>query len=129
MPAPQAGPAPMPAPQAGAATAIIQTNEATKNLMIDLGPIRREMFRQIVPEGRPGDLTPEERQTVADEVNQRMLGIAEGIRLSAQEMQRKAQEAQKAAAAAQAKGAKAGATGTTATTGTTKYSGTTTQTR
>ena len=49
-----------------------------RSSMIDLAPIRREMFRQIVPEGRPEELTPEERQRIAEEVNQRMLGIVAG---------------------------------------------------
>src|SRR5262245_7405637 len=127
-PVPQGTSVPLPAPQPGAATAIIQTDDASKKLMIDLGPIRREMFRQIVPEGRPGDLTPEQRQKIAEQVNQRMLGIAEGIRLSAQEIQRKAQEAQIAASATQAKNSakgKTSATGATSAAGTTSTAGTT----
>jgi serine phosphatase RsbU (regulator of sigma subunit) len=67
-------------------------------LMIDLAPIRREMFRQIVPEGRPEALTPEQRQRIAEEVNQRMLGIVQGIQLGAKELQKRADEAQQAAA-------------------------------
>ena len=74
--------------------------------MIDLAPIRREMFRQIVPEGRPEELTPEERQRIAAEVNQRMLGIAQGIKLGAKELQKRADEAA-LAAAAQTKAAEA----------------------
>ena len=75
-------------------------------LMIDLAPIRREMFRQIVPEGRPEALTPEERQRIAEEVNQRMLGIVQGIQLGAKELQKRADEAA-LAAAAQTKAAEA----------------------
>ncbi len=69
-------------------------------LMIDLAPIRREMFRQIVPEGgRLETMTREQRQRVADEINQRMLGIVQGIQIGAKELQRKAEEAAKAAEA------------------------------
>jgi serine phosphatase RsbU (regulator of sigma subunit) len=75
-------------------------------ILIDLAPIRREIYRQILPEGRGETLTPEERQRIAREVNQRMLGIAQGIQLSAAGLQQKAQDAQRAAAA-QAKAAPA----------------------
>ena len=73
------------------------TVDATGKVKIDMGPIRREMFRQILPEGRAENLTPEERQRVAAEINQRMLGIEQGIKLSAAELARQAQAAEKAA--------------------------------
>ena len=85
------------------------TVDQTGKVKIDMAPIRREMFRQILPEGRIENLTPEERQRVAAEINQRMLGIEQGIKLSAAELARQAQQAEKAAekaAAAQKTGAK-----------------------
>ena len=82
--APAVGATPAPAPTPGTAT--VDAGQA--KLMIDLAPIRREMFRQIVPEGRPEALTAEERQRIAEEVNQRMLGIVQGIQLGAKELQK-----------------------------------------
>ena len=46
--------------------------------MIDVGPMRRDIVRQFVPEGQWEKLTEEERQRIMAEVNQRMLGIAQG---------------------------------------------------
>ena len=74
------------------------TVDQNGKVKIDMAPIRREMFRQILPEGRAENLTPEERQRVAAEINQRMLGIEQGIKLSAAELARQAQAAEKAAA-------------------------------
>ncbi len=62
-------------------------------LLVDLMPVRRELYREIVGEARPETLTPEQRQKVADEINQRMLGIVQGIRLGAAELQKKAAKA------------------------------------
>ena len=73
------------------------TVDQSGKVKIDMAPIRREMFRQILPEGRAENLTPEERQRVAAEINQRMLGIEQGIKLSAAELARQAQAAEKAA--------------------------------
>ena len=56
------------------------------------------MFRQILPEGRTENLTLEERQRVAAEINQRMLGIAQGIQIGAAEVQKRAEAAQREAA-------------------------------
>ena len=74
----------------GAASGTVQTEEGTQ---IDLSQIRRDLYRQILPNGPSETLTPEERQRVAREVNQRMLGIVEGIKLSAIELQKKADQA------------------------------------
>ena len=81
----------------GAPLAVWTTVDPSGKLKIDMAPLRREMFRQILPDGRFENLTAEERQRVASEVNQRMLGIEQGIRLSAAELQRQAQQAEKAA--------------------------------
>ncbi|MFI5177585.1 MAG: SpoIIE family protein phosphatase [Vicinamibacterales bacterium] len=80
-------------------------------LMIDLAPIRREILKQIVPEGHLENLTPEERQRVNQEVTQRLLGIVQGLQLGAAGLQKKAADAEREAAAAQTKAAEtAGAT-------------------
>lgn len=95
--APQTAGAPnVPAPP-GAPPSLWTTVDASGKVKIDMAPIRREMFRQILPEGRMENLTAEERQRVAAEVNQRMLGIQQGIKLSAAELARQAQQAEKAA--------------------------------
>jgi serine phosphatase RsbU (regulator of sigma subunit) len=78
-------------------------------LMIDLAPIRREIFKQIVPEGHLENLTPEERQRVNQEVSQRLLGIVQGLQLGAAGLQKKAADAEREAAAAQAKSAETAA--------------------
>ena len=66
-------------------------------IMIDMGPMRRDIVRQIVPEGQWEKLTDVERRQIMEEVNQRMLGIAQGIQLGAAEAQKRVLEAQRAA--------------------------------
>jgi serine phosphatase RsbU (regulator of sigma subunit) len=73
------------------------------HLKIDLAPIRRDLFRQMAPNGSFEQMTPEERARVGREVNQRLMGIVQGIQLSAAELQKKA-EAQREAAIAAAAG-------------------------
>ncbi len=63
------------------------------HLKIDLAPIRRDLFRQMAPNGSFEQMTPEERQRIGREVNQRLLGIVQGIQLSAAELQKKADAA------------------------------------
>ena len=65
--------------------------------MIDIGPMRRDIVRQFVPEGQWEKLTEDERRRIMAEVNQRMLGIAQGIQLGAAEAQKRVAEAQRAA--------------------------------
>jgi serine phosphatase RsbU (regulator of sigma subunit) len=67
-------------------------------MKMDLTPIRRELFREMAPEGKFETMTPEERQRVGREVNQRLLGIVQGLQLSAAEIQKKAEAAKQAAA-------------------------------
>lgn len=70
---------------------VVSTEDGMK---IDLTQIRHEIYRQILPPSTSaGQLTPEERQRIAHEVNQRMLGIVEGIKLSAAELQKQADQA------------------------------------
>lgn len=57
-----------------------------------MGAIAREMFSKYVPEGGFEAMTPEQRQQLAREVNLRMMGIAEGIRIGAEQLQKKAEE-------------------------------------
>jgi serine phosphatase RsbU (regulator of sigma subunit) len=71
-------------------------------MRIDLAPIRRELFREMAPNGSFDQMTPEERQRVGREVNQRLLGIVQGMKLSAAEIQKKAVEQRDAAVAARA---------------------------
>ena len=81
-----AGPRTAPAGVAGSST----TPPISDRIKVDLAPIRRDLYRQIVPGGHPEALTAEERQRVTREVNQRMLGIVEGIKISAAELQKQA---------------------------------------
>ena len=66
-------------------------------MLIDIGPMRRDIVRQFVPEGQWEKLTDEERRRIMTEVNQRMLGIAQGIQLGTAEAQKRVAEAQRAA--------------------------------
>jgi serine phosphatase RsbU (regulator of sigma subunit) len=81
--------------------AITPTTDASGNLTIDMAPLRRSLFRQVLPAGkRYEDLTPEDRQRLAAEVNQRLLGIQQGIQIGAAELQKRALELEKEAATA-----------------------------
>lgn len=82
------------------ATATTPAPAAAPKVVIDMGSIAREMFRQYMPEGGFDKMTPEQRQELAREINLRMVGIAEGIKLGAAELQKKADEARKEASVA-----------------------------
>ena len=56
-----------------------------------MGAIAREMFSKYVPEGGYEKMTPEQRAQLAREVNLKMMGIAEGIRIGAEQLQKKAE--------------------------------------
>jgi serine phosphatase RsbU (regulator of sigma subunit) len=71
-------------------------------MKIDLAPIRRELFREITQGGSLERMTPEERQRVGREVNQRLLGIVQGFKISATEIQKKADVAKQVALEAKA---------------------------
>jgi serine phosphatase RsbU (regulator of sigma subunit) len=77
------------------------------HMKIDMAPIRRELYRELTSGESMDQLTPEERQRIGREVNQRMLGIVQGMKLSAAEIQKKVelakQQAAQATASAQAK--------------------------
>ena len=72
------------------------------HMKLDLTPIRRDLFREMAPNGSFEQMTPEERARIGREVNQRLLGIVQGIQLGAAELQKKAEAAQRQAAAASA---------------------------
>lgn len=78
------------------------------HMKIDMAPIRRELYRELTQGGSLDQLTPEERQRIGREVNQRMLGIVQGMKLSAAEIQKKVEAAKQQAAQTSA-GAEAGA--------------------
>src|SRR6185295_19301871 len=66
-------------------------------------------LQQALPSGkRFNELTPEEMQRLTAEVNQRLLGIQQGIQISAAELQKRAIEAEREAEA-KAEAAKAAA--------------------
>jgi serine phosphatase RsbU (regulator of sigma subunit) len=92
--------------------------DAKDRILIDLAPIRRELYREILPSGRTENLTPEERQRLAREVNQRLLGIVQGLRIGAEGLQQKAADAERAAAAARTGEKAAASTGTSSRTST-----------
>lgn len=75
---------------------------AAERIVIDMGAITREMFSKYVPEGGFEKMTPEQRQQMARDVNQRVMGIAEGIRMSADQLEKKAEQAKQTPATAPA---------------------------
>ncbi len=85
---------PTPPPSIGPATMSGETGtEVPNRVVIDMGAIAREMFSKYMPEGGFENMTPEARQQLAREVNMRITGIAEGIRISAEQLQKKAEAA------------------------------------
>ena len=71
-------------------------------MTIDLGPIRRDVLQKLVPEGKDfNSLTPQEQQSIRQQLQVQMLGIDAGIKQAMQlakaEMERKAEEAKKKA--------------------------------
>jgi serine phosphatase RsbU (regulator of sigma subunit) len=85
------------------------SSDDPSHMKIDLAPIRRELFREMAQGGSLEQMTPEERQRVGREVNQRLLGIVQGLQLTAAEVQKKAAQQHVAAAAKAAADTKAGA--------------------
>jgi serine phosphatase RsbU (regulator of sigma subunit) len=65
----------------------------SNQMRIDLAPIRRELFHEMTQNGSFDQMTPEERQRIGREVNQRLLGIVQGMKLGAAELQKKADAA------------------------------------
>lgn len=98
-PKPAEGTPAVPAVGVTPATPTVVAPAASDKVVIDMGAIAREMFSKYVPEGGFEKMTPEQRQQLAREVNSRMMGIAEGIRISSEQLQKKAEEAKRSAAA------------------------------
>ncbi len=98
-PAPAAAPPPPPTPPGA------PPMPDMPKLKVDLQPMRREMYREILGDQSLQSLTPEQRQKVAEEVNQRMLGIVQGFKLGAAELAKQAEEAAKRSKDAQAQAA------------------------
>ena len=94
-------------PPRGAADTSNRATGDPSRMKIDLAPIRRELFREMAPSGSLEQMTPEERQRVGREVNQRLLGIVQGLQLSAAEIQKKAEAAKQQQVAVEAKAAAA----------------------
>ena len=94
-------------PPRGAADTSNPASGDPSRMKIDLAPIRRELFREMAPSGSLEQMTPEERQRVGREVNQRLLGIVQGLQLSAAEIQKKAEAAKQQQVAVEAKAAAA----------------------
>jgi serine phosphatase RsbU (regulator of sigma subunit) len=88
-------PAPPPPPGAPVPPLTAIGPGAADRIVIDMGAITRDMYRKYAPEGGVQNLTSEQRQQMARDISQRVMGIADGIRLSAAELQKKAQEAEK----------------------------------
>lgn len=90
-PAAAAAPGDPPTPAAGGdSTVSVDTLLDPDRILIDMEPIRREIIRQIVPEGQWEQLGPEERARVFAEVQQRLLGIRQGIDILRQEVTERA---------------------------------------
>jgi serine phosphatase RsbU (regulator of sigma subunit) len=68
-------------------------------MTIDLRPVQREIFRQVLPEGKTENLSREDWQRVVREVNSRMLGIQKGLELGAEAIRRQAEAAEREQAA------------------------------
>ncbi len=97
---------PVPPPPVGAGVDPA-SQAATEALRIDLAPIRRELMRELVPEGNFDALTPEQRQKLGNELQIRLLGIRQGLQLGAQALQQRADVAGQKAAGDSAEGAAA----------------------
>jgi serine phosphatase RsbU (regulator of sigma subunit) len=87
-----------PPPDRQPTTVVTRDEMDPSQIKIDLAPIRRDLFRQLAPGGSFDQMTPDERARVGREVNQRLLGIVQGVHLSAAEVQKKADAAKQKAA-------------------------------
>jgi serine phosphatase RsbU (regulator of sigma subunit) len=69
-------------------------------IRVDVGPIARDIIRQMgVPEGTNlNQLTGAQQRQIAAEINQRMVGITEGLKIAAAKLEQKAEEARRKAA-------------------------------
>ena len=79
-------------------------------IRIDMAPVWREVMQQFVPDGNLDALSPEERQRVFAEVNQRMLGIQQGIQILRERVAERVADVQQAQTPATASSAAAPST-------------------
>lgn len=103
--APGAAPQVQPLAVAAPNTPVAPTMQPEDRFVVDLGAMARDLTKRIAPEGLD-KLSAEDRQRVSREIGMRMMGVAEGLRIGAAEIQKKA-EAAKALAAENAKAAEA----------------------
>lgn len=59
---------------------------APDRILIDLRQLRIDLFRELVPDREFSELTPEERQQVFAQIDQRMEGVTQGIELLRREL-------------------------------------------
>jgi serine phosphatase RsbU (regulator of sigma subunit) len=78
---PPAGPRPPGSSPGGTPPSSRLDGPPMDKFLIDLAPIRRAVAKELLPEGRIEDLTPEQRTRLAKEVNERLIGVAESFRL------------------------------------------------
>ena len=101
VPPPAPAPAPAGAPTPPVAPTVTAKPDASGNLVIDMAPLRRSLFRQALPANkRYQDLSVEDRARIAADVNQRLLGIQQGLQIGAAELQKRAVELGSAAESA-----------------------------
>ncbi len=70
---------------------------ADDRFVVDVGAMARDLTKRLAPEGLD-KLTTEERQRVTREIGMRMMGVTEGLRLGAAELQKRAEAAKEKAA-------------------------------
>ncbi len=108
IPAPENPPDPSSAVTAGQGARVggsgappTDTPDDPGRIRIDLGPVRRELLQQIFPERERWDeLSQQERELIQLKVNERMLGIQQGIQILRQKATEQAADARSAAEAA-----------------------------
>ena len=91
-----AGPAAAPMPPVPPATPAVPNASGEDRFVVDLGAMARDLTKRIAPEGLD-KLSPEDRQRVTREIGMRMMGITEGLKIGAAELQKKADAAKKKA--------------------------------
>jgi serine phosphatase RsbU (regulator of sigma subunit) len=96
-PQPPAPPAAPPAARGPAPDGMPAPPQLDERITIDMRPIRLEILKQYASAEEFSKLPERERQRIIGEVNQRMLGIAMGIRMGTAEAQRRIADAQRVA--------------------------------
>jgi serine phosphatase RsbU (regulator of sigma subunit) len=96
-----------------------RTGDETDRIRIDLAPVRRELLQELMNGSdarRLDELSPEERSRIFSELNQRMLGIQQGIQMAQQKVAERLEDkrAEQSATAARSAGDAAAAGDTAA---------------